>query len=63
VTIKGVEQLLTPEEVAELLGVSPRHVLRALIKTGALKSAKISPKVYRVRPIDFTDYLDRRKTR
>jgi excisionase family DNA binding protein len=60
VIINGREQLLTVKDVAAILGVSDRFALRNLIKGKEIKAVLISPKVYRVRPVDLQAYLARR---
>ncbi len=58
ISIKGCEQLLTPNEVAVLLQLPVRYVVRNLIKSGALKAKRISAREYRIRPCDFTAFVD-----
>jgi excisionase family DNA binding protein len=55
-----VDKLLTVKDVAAVLGVSDRFALRNLIKAKEIKAVLISPKVYRVRPVDLQAYLARR---
>lgn len=62
VTIKGCEELLTPEEVAVLLKRPKKFVLYQLIATGALPASRVGLK-YRIRPIDLSAYLEKRSTK
>lgn len=49
-------KLLTPEEVAEILTVSPATV-RGWLRSGALRGIKIQ-KLWRIREQDFRAFLD-----
>lgn len=49
-------KLLTPEEVAEILTVSPATV-RSWLRTGALRGIKIQ-KLWRIREQDLRAFLD-----
>lgn len=51
-----VPELLTAEEVAERLEVSPRYVLR-LAREGRLPRVKLSHKCVRFRPDDVRAYV------
>ena len=56
--IKGCEKMLTPAEVAELIGKPVKFVRERLIKSGALKAKKISSCDYRIRPQDFKKWQE-----
>lgn len=47
---------LTPQQVAEVLGVSKTTVLR-LIRAGELKASRISPRVIKISVSDFETFL------
>lgn len=53
---KSRARLLTPEETAEFLGVSPNTV-RAWLRRGELKGVKLGGKVWRVRQEDIDDFI------
>ena len=55
-----VEKLLTYEQVAELLGVTPRTVFK-LVAEGELRAARLGGSV-RFDPADLRAYIDRCKT-
>jgi excisionase family DNA binding protein len=49
------EQLLSPEDVAERLAISPKTV-RAYLREGRIKAMKVG-KLWRVRESDLQQYL------
>ena len=60
IAIKGIEKMLTPQEIAILINRPARFVLRNLIKSGALKAKKITSREYRVRPCDLERWMETR---
>jgi excisionase family DNA binding protein len=50
------EKLLTPEDVAERLSVSPKTILKWL-RSGQLKGIKIGGKLWRIREADLEAFL------
>jgi len=51
-----VGKMLTPEQVAERLAVTPNTV-RGWLRSGMLKGVKLGKKVWRVREEDLQNYL------
>lgn len=50
------EKLLTPEEIAKTLSISPETV-RTWLRTGRLKGLKAGPRMWRVRESDLAEFL------
>ena len=57
--VKGVEKLLTQEDIAEVLAVNVRFVREQLIQTGLIPSFSLGPRSYRVRPRDLQVYIEK----
>lgn len=61
--VKGIDQLLTPEDIAVLIKRPVRFVREKLLKPhGVLKSVKFGGNSYRVRPVDFAEFLAKGQT-
>lgn len=54
------DQTLTPNEVAEILGVSRPHLVNKYIKRGLLKATKVGTH-YRIKESDVRDFLRRKQ--
>ncbi len=52
------EKMLSPEEVADLLAVSPNTV-RAWLRNGTLKGVKLGKKIWRIKEVELQAYLNR----
>ncbi len=57
--VKGVEKLLTPADLAQVLSLSKRTVFVKFIRSGVIPSRKFGARSYRVRPADLAAWLDR----
>lgn len=57
--VKGVEQLLTPSDLAQVLSLSKRTVFLRFIKSGVIPCRKFGARSYRVRPADLAAWLER----
>ncbi len=57
--VKGVEQLLTPADLAQVLSLSKRTVFVKFIRSGVIPSRKFGARSYRVRPADLAAWLAR----
>ena len=51
-----MDQLLSPEEVAKILALNPRTILR-MIERGELPATKVARR-WRVKEIDLQNYID-----
>lgn len=51
--IKGIDNMLTLQDVAALIGKPIRFVRERLVNTGVLKAKRITSRDYRIRPQDF----------
>ena len=54
-----MERLLTPEEVANLIGVSRRHVYR-LLQSGALVFVRVGARKIGIRPSELETWTQKR---
>lgn len=57
--VKGIDKMLTQEDVAAIISRPVRWVREQLLSTGVLKSTKFGAREYRIRPIDLTDLVAR----
>ena len=55
--IKGLDEMLTPEDIAALIKRPKRFVLQRLIKTQVIRSVKFGGNSYRVTTRDFQEFL------
>jgi excisionase family DNA binding protein len=55
-----IPRLLTPDEVAEVLAISPRGVLR-LAERGELRAIRVGERRLRVAPDDLRAYIESRR--
>lgn len=58
-TVKGIEAMLTAEEVAALLKRPARFVREKLLKTGVLKGVRLGGNCWRVDPAEYRDFVAR----
>lgn len=62
--MQGIEKLLTPKEVAEILGVSPKTIERKLL-CGEIPYIKVAGRrdrqIRRITPEDLRAYIKRNK--
>lgn len=58
----GFLKLMTPADVAASLQMSKRVVFQRFIKTGAIPSKRFGARSYRVRPVDFNEWVARGTT-
>lgn len=56
----GPEDLLTADEVAQMLKVTPHHV-RSLVRSGALSAVSIGRRQYRIRRRILDRWLDQQQ--
>ena len=56
-----VAPLLTPEQVAQMLGRHPKTVLN-LVARGELRAIKLGARTVRFDPADVADYVDAHRT-
>lgn len=54
-----IEKYYTPEEIAELLTVSPQTV-RRWVQHGKMKGAHLNQKVIRVKESDLVEFLEKK---
>lgn len=59
-SVKNMEQLLTVDEVAKRLNISPAHVY-TLIRLGELVAVRISAGAKRIDPEDLENFIKSRK--
>jgi excisionase family DNA binding protein len=52
---------LTPREIATQLGVSTKTVHR-LVDAGQLRALRVGPRLLRVRPEDFAEFVSERES-
>lgn len=52
------EKLLSPEQVAEQLGVTPNTV-RTWLRDGSLKGIKLGKKIWRIKESELLDFINR----
>ena len=57
-TIKGIERLMTAQEVAEVLRRPLEWVRENLLKTGVLEASKIGGNSWRVKPSVLQKFID-----
>jgi excisionase family DNA binding protein len=53
--------LLTPDQTAELLGISLRD-LNALCRNGEIRFVRVTPRKRRFRRVDIEEYIERKLT-
>jgi hypothetical protein len=60
--VKGFDRMLSPADIAIVIGRPVRWVREKLIKTGVIASLKFGGNSVRVRADDFRTYLDKGAT-
>lgn len=60
--VKGLEVMLTAEDVAEVVRKPVRFVREKLLKTGSLKGVKLGGNSWRVDPAAFREWQERGAT-